>query len=213
MYLHVRRKLTTYVLRRVVLRLDSSRRLRPRRQDSTDALLREAGVVLSPGNGGADASDTPAAIRRIQPAPEDPEQVEVEVTFSLRNIVRLAVGALIFPSLARRTGDGLLWIARSQERFLQPPSGGAGWLRIALGLRDPELWKLATSLPPTVASLWTPPKFLMLTEAAAAAEDPVWIRMSLGGLLLSVVKDVGSVVRTALLVRQLASRRIQQYLP
>ncbi|KAG0140085.1 hypothetical protein CROQUDRAFT_53796 [Cronartium quercuum f. sp. fusiforme G11] len=146
---------------------------------------------------------------------------------TLRGAIRIGMEALILPGAASMAGNILLMLSKNRtwlRTFLgirtilnysqfKKPSNGSIWSRFTsslgttfnrvIGLRvfgnqfdgssgGPSDWKVES----------------LVSYRNEVAEDPVWWRNTLGGVLIVLVKDVMGLVEKVLKIRKLSQRRI-----
>lgn len=138
-----------------------------------------------------------------------------DIHISVRQIARLAIGALAFPLLSSTMGNALLYLATPLDAHHSQPLPKAGWLRIGLGLGEPEVFRAAMGWPMLPGKM--PSKGWLSMGAVAVGPlfptriDPVWCvfhqcscvcadeqcrwRNAIGGAVIVVCKDVLGVRR------------------
>lgn len=147
---------------------------------------------------------------------------------TLRKILRMALGALLFPLAASFAGTVLLYLARRSTALQKllgvrmykvgasasPASAVAGWWGVWNVVSSP-IWRRSTRrgdgagpLKPPFGST-TAGDFLVL--GARGGEDPVWWRNAVGGALIVVAKDAVNLLERVLELRKIGSRRVKGY--
>ncbi|GAA5914597.1 uncharacterized protein JCM6883_004435 [Sporobolomyces salmoneus] len=156
--------------------------------------------------------DTPAAT-----APDPPSSLRI----GIGRLTSLLLGALLYPALSSLVGSGLFWLATRGGSKTHPPSVPIKTLRKILGISTliASSSSASSSSVSSALSFLNPFSALLPTTtlsgvgAAGAAEmgkvvDPVWIRNTIGGGLVLVIRDALELTVGVLEKRRKESRRI-----
>ncbi|ORY72904.1 hypothetical protein BCR35DRAFT_354254 [Leucosporidium creatinivorum] len=169
----------------------------------------EAGEGAAP-NAAADQQQQQQQAHQPAANPRPAMPPAQRLRLGLSRLTSLIVGALLYPTLCSLSGSALLWLA--SRGGARPSSGAIRALRKVLGVSALLAAPTAAAAPSTAMSwlrlVTSTPLRLGGTGGGSEPIDPVWLRTSLGGAILLLMRDGLELGAGVLEMRRRKSRRV-----
>lgn len=150
-------------------------------------------------------------VRQQQEQEEDETRLPSSLRIGIGRLTSLLLGALIYPALSSLVGSALFYLATrsSSSSSSRPASLPLKTLRKILGISSLIASSSSSSSKNPLQTLFNPfSAILGVTSRTGTKVDPVWIRNTIGGGIVLLVRDAFELSAGVLEKRRKESRRV-----
>ena len=136
---------------------------------------------------------------------EDEETLPSSLRIGIGRLTSLLLGALIYPALSSIVGSALFYLATRSSSSFRPASLPLKTLRRILGI---STLIASSSSPKPIQSFFNPFSAILGGSSSSSRVDPVWIRNTIGGGIVLLIRDAFELSAGVLEKRRKESRRV-----